>query len=143
MFRVTVSREVSRVSPHETKLDARARVFESVRLSVTRERIMFLDERGPSSSHSSRSSSSPSSFERNDDEEESMDVKRRNPQDKSHLAFHDERYACRKCARSASCFAVHRATQRIITIGKKKSLNYSSSGGGGFGERRRASSSRG
>ena len=140
MFRVTVSREVSRVSPHETKLDARARVFESVRLSVTRERIMFLDERGPSSS-----SSSSSSFGRNeDDEEESMldVVKRRNPQDKSHLAFHDERYACRKCARSASCFAVHRATQRIITIGKKKSLNCSSSGGGGFGERRRASSSR-
>ena len=131
MFRVTVSREVSRVSPHETKLDARARVFESVRLSVTRERIMFLDERGPSSS-----SSSSSSFGRNeDDEEESMldVVKRRNPQDKSHLAFHDERYACRKCARSASCFAVHRATQRIITIGKKKSLSYSSSSSSGGG----------
>ena len=46
----------------------------------------------------------------------------RNPQDKSHLAFHDERFQCRKCARNASCFRVHKATQRIITIGKKKSL---------------------
>ena len=83
----------------------------------------MLDERGPSPQRDRpRGGETPIKKKESDDEEDFLEEKRRNPQDKSHLAYHDERFRCRKCARNASCFAVHKATQRMITIGKKTSL---------------------
>ena len=83
----------------------------------------MLDERGPSPQRDHRrGGETPKETKENDREEDLEEEKRRNPQDKSHLAYHDERFRCRKCARNASCFTVHKATQRMITIGKKKSL---------------------
>jgi len=83
----------------------------------------MLDERKSSPRRDRpRGGETPIKKTENENEEDFLEEKRRNPQDKSHLAYHDERFRCRKCARNASCFAVHKATQRMITIGKKTSL---------------------
>ncbi|CAL6381438.1 unnamed protein product [Bathycoccus prasinos] len=83
----------------------------------------MLDERKSSPRRDRpRGGETPIKKTESENEEDFLEEKRRNPQDKSHLAYHDERFRCRKCARNASCFAVHKATQRMITIGKKTSL---------------------